>query len=326
MTTTSMISAAYTQAFLDAFASLGIEPWAGIEMDVAWGQTTLRFGLHRPSVTGPIFVYRVCTALRHDTPTRMQVLSHADLSHDQLLSAIAGQHPDLRDTWADGGWQLCTIDRSLMHPCYILIQADDYWVFNHRPHGLLELVLGSLDLSFPCVLPQMINFPVLQAFLSPLLPHGLSCLSLQMWHNGAAVDYQLVSCFNGFFIQVVVEVNNILMENIRLAAPLIIPQLHIDQMVLTVQVTAFVPGGDTLISSRSLTMTEKRNRVFTILDLVLRLCRHEKCGFPLADCPPFIQMDGPGVQPAERESGCGVFGRCFARICIGTPSSQPPST
>ena len=172
----------------------------------------------------------------------MQVLSHADLSPDQLLSAIAGQHPDLRDTWADGGWQLCTIDatrghsrdRSLMHPCYILIQADDYWVFNHRPHGLLELVLGSLDLSFPCVLPQMINFPVLQAFLSPLLPHGLSCLSLQMWHNGAAVDYQLVSCFNGFFIQVVVEVNNILMENTRLAAPLIIPQLHIDQMVLTV--------------------------------------------------------------------------------------------
>ena len=52
MISISMISAAYTQAFLDAFASLGIEPWAGIEMDVAWGQTTLRFGLHRPSVTG----------------------------------------------------------------------------------------------------------------------------------------------------------------------------------------------------------------------------------------------------------------------------------
>ena len=153
--TISAVTAAYTQAFLDAFASLGIEPWAGIEMDVAWGQTTLRFGLHRPSVTGPIFVYRVCTALRQDTPTRMQVLSHADLSPDQLLGVIAGQHPDLRDTWADGGWQLCAIDatrglsrdRSLMHPCYILIQVDDYWVFNHRPHGLLELVLGSLDLS-----------------------------------------------------------------------------------------------------------------------------------------------------------------------------------
>ena len=103
MIASSAVIAAYTQAFLDAFSSLGIEPWAGIEMDVAWGQTTLRFGLHRPSVTGPIFVYRVCTSLRQDAPTRMQVLSHADLSPDQLLGAIAGQYPDLRDTWADGG-------------------------------------------------------------------------------------------------------------------------------------------------------------------------------------------------------------------------------
>ena len=143
--------AAFTQAFLEAFSNLGLDPWAGIEMDVAWGHTTVRFGLHRPSVTGPIFVYRVCTSLRLDTPSRTQVLSHAGLSPDQLLGTIAGQFPDLRDTWTQGGWQLCAIDatrghsrdRSLMHPCYILIHVDDYWAFNHRPHGLLELVLGS---------------------------------------------------------------------------------------------------------------------------------------------------------------------------------------
>ena len=70
----------------------------------------LTIGLHRPSVTGPIFVYRVCTSFRQDAPTRMQVLSHAGLSPDQLLGAIAGQFPDLSDTWADGGWQLCAID------------------------------------------------------------------------------------------------------------------------------------------------------------------------------------------------------------------------
>ena len=63
-------------------------------------------------------------------------------------------------------------DRKQGHPCYTLIHVDDYWAFNHRPHGLLELVLGSRELSFPCVLPQMINFPVLQAFLAPLLPKG----------------------------------------------------------------------------------------------------------------------------------------------------------
>ena len=37
----SAVWAAYTQAFLDAFSSLGIDPWAGIEMDVAWGHTVL---------------------------------------------------------------------------------------------------------------------------------------------------------------------------------------------------------------------------------------------------------------------------------------------
>ena len=149
--------AAFTQAFLEAFSNLGLDPWAGIEMDVAWGHTTVRFGLHRPSVTGPIFVYRVCTSLRLDTPSRTQVLSHAGLSPDQLLGTIAGQFPDLRDTWTQGGWQLCAIDatrghsrdRSLMHPCYILIHVDDYWAFNHRPHA-----------------------------------QGLSCLSLQMWLMG----------------------------------------------------------------------------------------------------------------------------------------------
>ena len=44
----------------------------------------------------------------------------ADLSPDQLLSAIAGQHPDLRDTWADGGWQLCAIDATGGHSRYLL--------------------------------------------------------------------------------------------------------------------------------------------------------------------------------------------------------------
>ena len=274
--------AAFTEAFLQAFSNLGLDPWTGIEMDVAWGHTTSRYGLHRPSVTGPIFIYRVCTSLRLTTPSRTQVLSHADLLPDQLLAAIAGQFPDLRDTWAEGGWHLTAIDatrghsrdRSLMHPCYVLIHVDDYWAFNHRPHGLVELVLDSRDLSFPCVLPQMINFPVIQTFLAPLLPRELNCLTLHMWHNGAALDYRLVNCFNGFFVQVTVGVNSILMDNILLAAPLIIPQMHIDQMVLPdpqlLQVAAYVPGGDTLISSRSITIIQRRDRAFAILDAELR--------------------------------------------------------
>ena len=72
-----------------------------------------------------------------------------------------------------------------------------------------------------------------------------------------------------------------------------------------------VPGGDTLISSRSLTMTEKRNRVFTILDSILRQRFTDMRNVvSLAYCPPFIQMDGPGVQSTI------FFFCCIAELAI----------
>ena len=102
----SRVFAAYTEEFLRAFNNLGLDRWAGIEMDVAWGHVTSQYGLHRPSVTGPIFIYRVCTALRLTSPRRSQVLTHANLSPEQVLSAIAGHFPDLRDDWADAAWHV----------------------------------------------------------------------------------------------------------------------------------------------------------------------------------------------------------------------------
>ena len=152
------VLAAFTDEFLQAFNNLGLDQWAGIEMDVAWGHATSQYGLHRPSITGPIFVYRVCTNPHWAIPTRAQVLTHVNLSPEQVLSAIAVNFPDLRGTWTE--------------ECYVLIHADDYWTFNQRPHGLVELVLGDRDLSFPSILPQMINFPIVQAFLAPLVPRG----------------------------------------------------------------------------------------------------------------------------------------------------------
>ena len=312
--------AAFTEAFLQAFTNLGLDPWTGIEMDVGWGHTTSRYGLHRPSITGPIFIYRVCTSLRLATPSRAQVLSHANLSPEQLLAAIAGQFSDLRDTWAEGGWHLAAIDatrghsrdRSLMHPCYVLIHSDDYWAFNQTPRGLVELVLGNRDLSFPCVLPQMINFPVIQAFLAPLIPRELTCLTLHVWHNGAALDYRLVNCFDGFFVQVTVEVGRILMDNIILAAPLITPQMHIDQFVLPdpqlLQITAYVPGGDTLISSRSITVIQRRDRAYAVLDTVLRQHFPDmlEVGFMLLTAHPSSKWFDPTFCP-QREKVVVVY-------------------
>ena len=278
----STVLAAYTDEFLRAFNNLGLDQWAGIEMDVAWGHATSRYGLHRPSIAGPIFVYRVCTHPPGALPPRVQILTHENLSPDQVLSAIAGQFPDLRNTWAEETWHVVTIDstrghsrdRSLMHPCYVLIHADDYWAFNQRPHGLVELVLGDRDLSFPCILPQMINFPIVQAFLAPLVPGRLDCVTIDVWYNGAALDFSLVNCFDGFFVQVTVRCCRSLLDNIMAAAPITVPQLHVDSLVLPdsqfLQATAHVPGGDTLISSRSASSVDRRDRVYAVLHTLLR--------------------------------------------------------
>ena len=239
--------------------------------------TTL-YGLHRPSIVGPIFVYRVSAYSPVAFPHRVQ----ENLSPDQALSAIASHFPDLWDRWAEDTWHVAAIDstrghsrdRSLMHPCYVLIHADDYWGFDQRPHGLVELVLGDLEISFPCILPQMINFPTVQAFLSPLVPGDLDCVEMQMWHNGNALDFALVNCVDGFFVQVTVTCGRAILDNIVAAAPILVPQLHVDPVVLPdpqyLQVTAYVPGGDTLISSRSASVADRRDRVFAVLQTVLR--------------------------------------------------------
>ena len=73
---------------------------------------------------------------------------------------------------------------------------------------------------------------------------------MNVWHNGAALDFHLVNCFDGFFVQVTVCCGRTRMDNIITAAPIVTPHIHIDPLVLSdpqlLQVTAFVPGGDTL--------------------------------------------------------------------------------
>ena len=62
--TISAVAAAYTQAFLNTFASLGLNPGQGSR----WMLKLLCVLVSTDRVSGPIFVYRVCTPLRQDTP------------------------------------------------------------------------------------------------------------------------------------------------------------------------------------------------------------------------------------------------------------------
>ena len=44
--------------FLQAISRLGLTRWDGIEEDIAWGHVTSLMGLARPSIEGPLFIYR----------------------------------------------------------------------------------------------------------------------------------------------------------------------------------------------------------------------------------------------------------------------------
>ena len=88
-------------------------------------------------------------------------MTHAASVPDQVLGEIASHYPDLQETWSPDAWHLTAIDSTrghsrnlmLMHPSYVLVHDSDYWAFSQRPHGLLDLVLGDRDVSFPTILP-----------------------------------------------------------------------------------------------------------------------------------------------------------------------------
>ena len=65
------------------------------------------------------------------------------------------------------------------------------------------------------------------------------------------------------------------MDNLIAATPIVSPRMHLGPLVLpdsqVLQVTAFVPGGDTLMSSRTLMVIHRRDRVFfPVLNAELR--------------------------------------------------------
>ena len=89
-----------------------------------------------------------------------------------------------------------------------------------------------------------------------------------------ALDYSLVRCFDGFFVQITVACGRTLMDNLLAAAPLVSLRMHQEVFVLPdphlVQVTAYVPGGDTVMSSRALMVISRRDVVVPTLQTELR--------------------------------------------------------
>ena len=69
----------YLNTFLQAFNRLGFTQWEGIEEDIAWGHVTSLMGLARPSIDGPIFIYRAQCRLEEQSPARVQLMAATGL-------------------------------------------------------------------------------------------------------------------------------------------------------------------------------------------------------------------------------------------------------
>ena len=102
----------HLNTFLQAFNRLGLTQWEGIEEDIAWGHVTSLMGLARPSIDGPIFIYRAQCRLGGQSPTRVQLMTTTGLGPEPLLAAIASHFEDLVDPAQCEPWRLISIDTS----------------------------------------------------------------------------------------------------------------------------------------------------------------------------------------------------------------------
>ena len=65
----------------------------------------------------------------------------------------------------------------------------------------------------------LLNWPVLQAFLSPLCPSTHIGISAYGLLNGRRLDHRLVDCWCGFFVQIRFEASPIFLSELLDAAP-----------------------------------------------------------------------------------------------------------
>ena len=127
-----------------------------------------------------------------------------------ILEDIARVYRDIGDQWSALTWWLCRIHESsvlsampiLGYANYVLVLENEYVNLGRRPHGLMELVCGDDSYLFPTVLPEWLNWPLLQAFLEPISHCNHFGMGMMGFYNGDRLSQRLVQCNSGFFVQV----------------------------------------------------------------------------------------------------------------------------
>ena len=111
----------------------------------------------------------------------------------------------------------------------------------------------------------MDNLAILRAFLTPIfagLQHGLHC---QVALNGMLLTHNLVECRTGFYLRVRWRGEPDLLDQLEHIANTQAMQLHLPSMIFAeprlqlLRATVYIPGGNTLVMSRKLTVLGHEN-------------------------------------------------------------------
>ena len=162
--------------------------------------------------------------------------------------------------------------------------------FGLRPHGVIEVVLGQEEFSFPTVLPIAVNvvsLGELVAYRASLVCSGRPGSMVTLW---------------GWFWLLGVVV----------AAPLLNGTLHFNMDAITdtslVRVTIYIPGGNTLTSSRVLTVTCLRAMLETCAlgELRSRFRDLREVGFRVIPVHPVVTWHAP-VLPLNKEKMVPIY-------------------
>ena len=225
-----------------------------------WATATMLYGIDRLPALAPMFVYRAPDVMGWRLPPRIEFRFDQEVSPLTILRGITAAYPDLQNfrlLGIDSARGLST-QQSLWHPSYMVLGENSLQRFELRPHGILEVLAGGVPFCFPTVLPRDVNVGILLRFLAPLIPTGVSDLSLRMTLNGDLLNLDLVECLCGFFVQICITGRDELLEDIQNALPLMAKLFHLDTLHLdlpcqerqTQQVHAFIPGGTSITLSR----------------------------------------------------------------------------
>ena len=207
----------------------------------------------------------------HMPPWDRVVATH-DLWPDELVDDITGSFDDLRGRWPQVEWWVRRVHEAsasssmplLQHVNYVHITSEDFHAFANNPHGLMELGFEEPQLC-TTVLPRLINLPILRTFLAPLWGGMQAGITARAFLNGVALAHQLVACDSGFYLPVTWEGNTYLVAQLEQMASSHTLQLHRPPTIFTGAyihnrgTTVFIPGGNTLIMSRKVTLIGPNN-------------------------------------------------------------------